>query len=136
MSNLIYSTNGINKTTQNEIHYDPIFTTMYKEGLVDPYFSMAISRDTSGDGGYLTLGGLPPIDFNETWTSTDIYVTDIEGYVKHLDFYTLHVDDITVGDKVIKKAGGKNTYIVRHLHSHPNFNSSLTTTLRSTLAPA
>ncbi|KAJ5724858.1 acid protease [Penicillium malachiteum] len=45
-------------------------------GLVGLAYSadLAISRNVSGDASYLTLGGLTPIKFNHTWTSTDIVV--------------------------------------------------------------
>lgn len=99
--------------TQEEHHYSPIFTTMYSQGLVDSYFTLLISRNMSGDAGYLTLGGLPPVKFNESWTSTDISITNVKQSVKGLDFYTINIDDVTVGGRKIKKAGGKHIqYIV------------------------
>jgi aspergillopepsin I len=88
---------------------------MYKQGLVDSYFSLAISRNVSGDGGYLTLGGLPPIDFEESWTSTDILITNIEGSDQGLKLYTININDITVDGKIVANSGGKkNQYIVSH----------------------
>ncbi|KAJ6007942.1 acid protease [Penicillium herquei] len=106
---LAYSaeTSAYNITTSNQSRYDSIFTNMYKQDLVDPYFSLAISRNLSGDAGYITLGGLPPIKFNNTWTSTDILVTDIKGYPKTWDFYTIYIDDVTANDKTHTQAGGK-----------------------------
>ncbi|KAJ5894202.1 acid protease [Penicillium taxi] len=96
-----------------QVEYNPIFTTMVKDGLVDSYFSLAILRDVSGDAGYLTLGGLPPITFNETWTSTDILITSIEGYSKGYDFYTINIDSVSVNGKTISGAGGTDIqYIV------------------------
>lgn len=86
---------------------------MYKQGLVDSYFSLALSRNVSGDAGYLTLGGLPPIDFEESWTSTDILITNVEEQDQGLRFYTINIDNMTVDNKTITKAGGKNNqYIV------------------------
>lgn len=40
------------------IPYDPIFTNMYKKGLVSPFFSVAVPRSTK-DTGALAFGGLP-----------------------------------------------------------------------------
>ena len=71
----------------NQPQYDPVFTTMWKSGAIDPVFSIALSRDenqgnnTGGIVGsrkqeesYLALGGLPPTDVEEkTWTSTPIH---------------------------------------------------------------
>jgi hypothetical protein len=50
--------------------YDPVFTTMYRKGLVEPYFSIAINRPNEGPGA-LTLGGLPgaPIRYEDHFTS-------------------------------------------------------------------
>ncbi|OAP59491.1 hypothetical protein AYL99_06789 [Fonsecaea erecta] len=41
--------------------YSSIINTIFYEGLTEPLFSMAISRDASetGFGGYLTIGGVP-----------------------------------------------------------------------------
>ena len=85
---------------------------MYKDGLVDSYFSLAILRDVSGDAGYLTLGGLPPIDFTETWTTTDILITSIEGYPDTYDFYTINIDAVTLNGKAVSGSGGDIQYIV------------------------
>ncbi|KAF2664128.1 acid protease [Microthyrium microscopicum] len=50
--------------------YDPVFTSMYKQGLVDPYFSVALNRQNEGPGA-LALGGLPatPIRYEDKFTS-------------------------------------------------------------------
>lgn len=84
---------------------------MYEEGLVDSYFSLAILRDVSGASGYLTLGGLPPIDFNETFATTPILVTSISGYPKSYDFYTIEVDSINLNGKALSGGSGAK-YIV------------------------
>ncbi|KAJ5621692.1 hypothetical protein N7528_006475 [Penicillium herquei] len=97
------------KTDEEEV-YNPIFTTMYKDGLIDSYFSLAISRNVSGAAGYLTLGGLPPIDFDETFTTTDILITSIEGYTKTYDFYTINIDAVTVAGKSLTAAGGSSIH--------------------------
>ncbi|KAJ5573962.1 uncharacterized protein N7459_008389 [Penicillium hispanicum] len=106
-------TSAYSDKTEDQEEYNPIFTTMYKDGLIDSYFSLAILRDVSGDAGYLTLGGLPPIDFNETFTSTDILVTSIEGYADSYDFYTINIDAVTVNGKAVSGSGGSDIqYIV------------------------
>ncbi|KAJ6016079.1 hypothetical protein N7540_010670 [Penicillium herquei] len=106
-------TSAYNEKTEDQEVYNPIFTTMYKEGLIDSYFSLAISRNVSGDAGYLTLGGLPPITFNETFTTTDILITSIEGYSKTYDFYSINIDAVTLNGKSLTAAGGSDIqYIV------------------------
>ena len=86
---------------------------MYKDGLIDSYFSLAILRDVSGDAGYLTLGGYPPINFTETFTTTPILVTTISGYPDSYDFYTINIDEVTVNGEAVSGSGGSSIqYIV------------------------
>ncbi|KAL1836799.1 hypothetical protein VTJ49DRAFT_4641 [Mycothermus thermophilus] len=67
---------------QNQPPYDPVFTTMWKSGAIDPIFSIALSRnEDQGEGStgvqeesYLALGGLPPVEVDESsWASTPIH---------------------------------------------------------------
>ena len=72
---------------QNQPPYDPVFTTMWRSGAIDPVFSIALSRHENqgnNSGGvpssgkqeesYLALGGLPPVDVDETtWSKTPIH---------------------------------------------------------------
>jgi hypothetical protein len=81
---------------------------MVSRNLTAPLFSLAILRDVSGASGYLSLGGTPPVDFVDDFTSTPILITNIAGYAKSYDFYTIEVDSIELGKKSL--AGGK--YIV------------------------
>ncbi len=50
--------------------YDPIFTNMYKQGLVPPVFSVAV--DKKNQSGYLAFGGLPPVDISHDFAKTPI----------------------------------------------------------------
>lgn len=67
--------NGTSDTTDNfnytQIEYDPIFTTMSKQG-VPPVFSIAQQRDT--DQGYIAFGGLPPVRTTGPFASTPILI--------------------------------------------------------------
>ncbi len=54
--------------------YDPVFTSIYKQGLVSPIFSMSMNRNNSG---WLTLGGLPPVDYAPDFASTPIRMVSI-----------------------------------------------------------
>ncbi|TLD39420.1 putative aspartic-type endopeptidase [Venturia nashicola] len=57
--------------------YSPIFTTMHKQNLVAPYFSLALNRRSEAPG-ILALGGLPGgnIKYNTTWAKTPMqYLT-------------------------------------------------------------
>ncbi|KAJ5123649.1 hypothetical protein N7448_009746 [Penicillium atrosanguineum] len=105
-------TSAYSTKSDEQEEYNPIFTTMVKDGLIDSYFSLAILRDVSGDAGYLTLGGLPPINFTETWTTTDILITSIEGYADSYDFYTIEIDEVTLNGASVSGSGGSIQYIV------------------------
>jgi hypothetical protein len=54
--------------------YDPVFTTMWKQSLTPPLFSIALSREgKEKDESYLAFGGLPPVEVNDaTWVKTPI----------------------------------------------------------------
>lgn len=52
--------------------YDPIFTSMYKQGLVPPLFSMAMDR--SAQKGWLAFGGLPPVDHGSDYARAPIRI--------------------------------------------------------------
>lgn len=71
-----YSADSINDT----IEYDPIFTTLYKQGQIAPLFSLALERNSGG--GYLALGGLPPVLPSGGFASTPILI--VCSYLKHL----------------------------------------------------
>ena len=86
--------------------YSPIFTTMYKKGLVAPYFSLALNRQKEAPG-VLALGGLPeaPIKYNNTWAKSPMqYLTfDNKDPLKkpYGDFdyrlYRLSIDGFAIG---------------------------------------
>lgn len=86
---------------------------MITDGLIPSLFSIAILRDLEGPSGYLALGGVPPIDFVQNYTSTPILVTTIAGYPKGYDFYTIEIDTIVLDGADITDSGGDNIrYIV------------------------
>jgi hypothetical protein len=63
---------------ENRIIYNPLFTNLYTSGLVDPYFSIALSRPavniSNGPGGTLTLGALPNITDNPTFATAPVEI--------------------------------------------------------------
>lgn len=101
-----------NTAAGKQIVYDPILTTLYKDGLIPPLFSLAISRDISGPSGYLALGGLPPVPFVPLFTSTPILITTIQGYPKTYDFYTININGVVLNGKSLPGSGGNIQYIV------------------------
>ena len=90
----------------NQIEYNPIFTNMYQEGDVPPLFSFAIER---GDfGGYLALGGLPPVSFDPVFTSCPMQIISMQNVVGsgmqgEYSFYT-----ITIGGLVYNGSQSTN----------------------------
>ena len=50
--------------------YDPIFTTMHKQGVTAPVFSVAM--DGRNGTGWLAFGGIPPVDYVGEFSSTPI----------------------------------------------------------------
>ena len=103
-----------NSKTGEQIVYNPIFTTMYEDGLVAPLFSLAIERDVSGPAGYLALGGVPPVNFTQDFTSTPILITTIEGYPQTYDFYSINIDGVYINGKAASSSASEPIYIVCH----------------------
>ncbi|KAF3765622.1 acid protease [Cryphonectria parasitica EP155] len=75
------------------VEYAPIFTTMVDQGLVENYFSVAISRHASG--GALAFGGVPDdldgVDYS-SMGMTDIIIANIgndETTAYEYSFYTI-----------------------------------------------
>lgn len=86
--------------------YDPLFTTMYKRGLIPPTFSVAIQRN---DSGYLALGGLPPVPVAGEFAATPIQYlkTGYAGVPKDdYAFYAMEVNSVGVNGK---QAGASNS---------------------------
>ncbi|KAJ5949353.1 hypothetical protein N7454_000937 [Penicillium verhagenii] len=130
-------TSAYNTKTDDQEVYNPIFTTMYKDGLIDSYFSLAILRDVSGAAGYLTLGGLPPVNFTEDWTTTDILVTSIEGYSDAYDFYTINIDYVSINGVEVSGSGGSTyQYIVDSGTTLNYYPTSVAAAVNAAFSPA
>ncbi|KAF7548856.1 hypothetical protein G7Z17_g6797 [Cylindrodendrum hubeiense] len=92
----------------NRAIYDPTFVSMYKNDLVDSWYSMAIERlpqnVSTGPGGWLGLGELPPVAHSNDWAIAPIEVTkglpDVyTGGIDQITLMTLSVDSITWGSR-------------------------------------
>lgn len=92
----------------NRAMYDPVFVSMYKEGLVEPWYSFAIERPpknvTSGPGGWLGLGELPPVTHSDDWAVKPIEVTEglpdeLTGEKREITLMTLTVDGVSWGSR-------------------------------------
>lgn len=71
------------------VNYDPIIATMIKSGKIAPFFSLALSRESSSNydtPSYLALGGRAPVLTVGPWASSPIqYVTGSNPYDPRLD---------------------------------------------------
>ncbi|TPX07809.1 uncharacterized protein E0L32_010496 [Thyridium curvatum] len=81
--------------------YSPVFTRMVQQGLVDPVFSLAISRNSTG--GLLGWGGIPDIINgldSSTYGYADIIIANIVGdphTAWAYSFYTIIPDGFQFG---------------------------------------
>lgn len=92
--------------TGEPVIYNPIFTTMVSDGLIPNLFSLAIERDISGPSGYLAFGGLPPVSFDGSFTSTPILVTTFLNFPVTYLFYTINIDSVLLHGKPAPGSGG------------------------------
>jgi hypothetical protein len=81
----ITSAHPANKTDNttfwfNRLPYDPLVNTMHQQGLIEPYFNLALSRSpqnkSTAFGGYLTLGGLPPVNHSPEFAVVPAEITE------------------------------------------------------------
>ncbi|KAJ5405935.1 hypothetical protein N7465_007219 [Penicillium sp. CMV-2018d] len=60
--------------------YNPLLFTMHEQGLIDPYFSIALAytpqNQSTSFGGYLTLGGLPPVNHSSHFSTVPVEITE------------------------------------------------------------
>lgn len=90
----------------NRLTYDPVLFTMHKQGLIDPYFSLALARTpqnaTTGFGGYLSLGGLPPVPHSPNFTIVPVEIDNsvpvsITSNERVRAYWTLTVSTLVYG---------------------------------------
>lgn len=90
----------------NRAVYDPVFVSMYKQGLVESWYSFAIRRPSLGSNstfsGWLGLGELPPVAHLDDWISKPIDITQglpdelTGGQNNNISLMTLTVDGIVM----------------------------------------
>ncbi|KAJ5901043.1 hypothetical protein N7504_007036 [Penicillium tannophilum] len=60
--------------------YNPLLYTMHEQGLIDSYFSLALAHtpqnESTSFGGYMTLGGLPPVNHSSHFSTVPVEITD------------------------------------------------------------
>jgi hypothetical protein len=90
----------------NRTTYNPILTSMYKQGSIEPWFSIALERldinSTTGAGGYLGLGKLPPVSLSSSFVVVPVEITEslpasfTNGTVEITE-WTLGIEAVTWG---------------------------------------
>lgn len=97
-----------------KIAYDPVFFTMKKQGLVEPYFSMAINRPEEGPG-VLALGGLPggDIKYESNFTKAPMEYMTFSGKLapKSYSLYMVKVTGGKVGNETFEAIPGFDVVI-------------------------
>lgn len=62
----------------DRLPYNPLLYTMNEKGLIDPYFSIALAHTpqnaSTAFGGYLTIGGLPPVNHSSEFTTVPVEI--------------------------------------------------------------
>ncbi|KAK5215869.1 hypothetical protein LTR96_011174 [Exophiala xenobiotica] len=89
----------------DRVIYSPFFNSLYKEGQCEPYFSLALERlplgDSSGPGGYLTFGGLPPVAHSANFSVAPVQITplpvNITNNKAQPSWWTVNVDSVVYG---------------------------------------
>lgn len=85
----------------DKLIYNPFFNNAYEQGLVDPYFSVALERlppnVSTGPGGYLALGSLPPVSHEPVFVACPAEVNDgipaaLTGGVPTITLWTLTIN--------------------------------------------
>ncbi|KAJ5655787.1 hypothetical protein N7507_007737 [Penicillium longicatenatum] len=65
---------------RDRLVYNPLLYTMHEQGLIDSYFSLALAHtpqnESTSFGGYMTLGGLPPVNHSSHFATVPVEITD------------------------------------------------------------
>src|SRR6185437_1575229 len=78
------------------------------EGLIEPYFSLAIDRtpfgEETGPGGFFSIGELPPVSHSDIWVSTPVVILDqipinVTANKRQLSYWALEVQSVYYGSQ-------------------------------------
>lgn len=105
-------TNTSADSLSTQVEYDPIITTMIKENIIDPVFSLALDRNS--DSGYLALGGLPPVNYTGSFATTPILMVSSSSH--HL-VRVVGTRDLTVSlDRDLRRTQDGNSIQLLHYY--------------------
>ncbi|KAB8079271.1 aspartic peptidase domain-containing protein [Aspergillus leporis] len=92
----------------NRAVYAPVFNTMFEQGKVEPYFSVALAhtplnRTENGFGGYLTLGDLPPVERKGEFVAVPVEVmhnvpTNFTAGRRDRSYWAMTISAVKFGD--------------------------------------
>ncbi|KAJ5627517.1 hypothetical protein N7528_004944 [Penicillium herquei] len=94
---------------ENRLVYNPLLYTMSDEGLIDPYFSLALAHTSQNEstsfGGYMTLGGLPPVPHSSHFSNVPVEITsDIPLWYtsgkKVRSYWSTTISNVTFGSSL------------------------------------
>ncbi|KAJ5653622.1 hypothetical protein N7490_000625 [Penicillium lividum] len=75
-----YTSNSSYAYWRDRLVYNPLLFTMHEQGLIDSYFSLSLAHtpqnESSAFGGYLTLGGLPPVNHSSQFSTVPVEITE------------------------------------------------------------
>ncbi|KAI1084343.1 acid protease [Whalleya microplaca] len=68
-----YWGNDLDDDSEPSNSYSPFFTSLVSEGFIEPYFVIALDRNSSA--GSISVGGMPPVDLDSSyWVETPILI--------------------------------------------------------------
>ncbi|KAI1403268.1 acid protease [Hypoxylon fuscum] len=96
-----YEGDDINDDNQYlHVDYSPLFTSMVSDGLIEPYWAIALARNSSL--GSISVGGMPPVDLSKSdYDSTPILIAEIidrDSTSRQPSFYTIVPKGFHFGD--------------------------------------
>ena len=79
--------------------YNPFLTNVFNQGLTRPIFSLALEQGPGSKGGYLAIGGLPPVSFSADIASSPFYETVISDKNRRtrtgINFYAIKLSGLS-----------------------------------------
>ncbi|KUJ10424.1 acid protease [Mollisia scopiformis] len=92
----------------DRLPYNPLVFNMAAQGLIEPFFSLAIERTAfdqeTGPGGYLSLGEIAPVPHSSKWVSTPVVILDqipinVTANKRQLSYWALEVQSVYYGSQ-------------------------------------
>ncbi|OCL10720.1 acid protease [Glonium stellatum] len=99
-------TAGNNTFAFNAINYSPLINSMAEQGSIEPYFGIALERTpfnlSSASGGYLTLGGIPPVLHNSNLSSVPVQrlplpVNETGNQPNAYSYWAINIEGVSFG---------------------------------------